>query len=278
VSIDAEGGQLVTGGKAVIVRPPAVAGTFYPGGADQLRTSVRQYLEAGRVRARGPVPKALVVPHAGYAYSGPVAGSGYALLQPRHDEIRRVVLLGPAHFVPLDGLALPGADSFATPLGEVSIDKNAEGRVASLPQVVTASAAHAREHSLEVQLPFLQEVLAGFELVAMTVGGGSMEEVAEVIDTLWGGDETVVLVSSDLSHYNHYETARRLDQRTAQAIEELRPEELGREDACGGSALKGLLLAARRRGLAATTVDLRNSGDTAGPRDQVVGYGSFAIA
>jgi len=262
----------------VNVRPPAVAGTFYPGVPDQLRASVRRHLEEGRTHARGPAPKALIVPHAGYVYSGPVAGSGYALLESKRDEIRRVVLLGPAHFVPLDGLALPGADSFATPLGEVPIDKNAEGRVALLPQVVTSSAAHAREHSLEVQLPFLQEVLAGFKLVAIAVGGGNMEEVAEVVEALWGGDETLILVSSDLSHYSDYETARHLDQQTAHVIEELRPEDLGQEDACGGVALKGLLLAARRRGMAATTVDLRNSGDTAGPRDQVVGYGSFAIA
>jgi AmmeMemoRadiSam system protein B len=262
----------------VNVRLPAVAGTFYPGVPDQLRAAVRQHLEAGRSHDRGPVPKALIVPHAGYVYSGPIAGSGYALLESRRDEIRRVVLLGPAHFVPLDGLALSGADAFATPLGEVPIDKNAEGRIASLPQVLTSSAAHAREHSLEVQLPFLQESLAGFELAALAVGGSGMEEVAEVVGALWGGDETLVLVSSDLSHYNDYETARRLDQQTAQAIEDLRPEELGPEDACGGMALKGLLLAARQRGLAATTVDLRNSGDTAGPRDQVVGYGSFAIA
>ncbi len=260
------------------VRPSAVAGTFYPDVPEQLRTSVRQHIEGGRSRAHGPAPKALIVPHAGYVYSGPVAGSGYALLESKRSEIRRVVLLGPAHFVPLDGLALPGADAFVTPLGEVPIDKDAEGQVASLPQVVTSSAAHAREHSLEVQLPFLQEVLTAFELVAMAVGGGNMEEVAEVIDVLWGGDETLILVSSDLSHYSDYETARRLDQQTAQAIEELRPEDLGQEAACGGVALKGLLLASRRRGLAAKTVDLRNSGDTAGPRDQVVGYGSFAIA
>lgn len=260
------------------VRPPAVAGTFYPAAPDQLLATVRQHLEEGRTRARGPEPKALIVPHAGYIYSGPVAGSGYALLESRRDTIRRVVLLGPAHFVPLDGVALPGADSFATPLGEVLLDKEAEGLVASLPQVVTSSAAHAREHSLEVQLPFLQTVLASFELVAMVVGGGSAEEVAEVVEALWGGDETVILASSDLSHFMDYETARQLDLTTARAIEKLRPEDLGQEDACGGVALKGLLLAARRRGLTAKTVDLRNSGDTAGPRDQVVGYGSFSIA
>ena len=260
------------------VRPSAVAGTFYPGVADQLRKTVRRYVEEGRTRAHGSSPKALIVPHAGYVYSGPVAGSGYALLESKRSEISRVVLLGPAHFVPLDGLALPGADAFSTPLGEVPIDKAAESQVALLSQVETSSAAHAREHSLEVQLPFLQEVLVSFDLVALAVGGGNMEEVEEVIDVLWGGDETVILVSSDLSHYNDYETARRLDRQTAQAIEELRPEDLEPEDACGGVALKGLLLAARRRGLAARTVDLRSSGDTAGPRDQVVGYGSFAIA
>jgi len=243
-----------------------------------LRAAVRQQLDEGRTRARGPAPKALIVPHAGYVYSGPVAGAGYALLESGRHRIRRVVLLGPAHFVPLDGLALPGVDAFATPLGDVPIDKDAESVVASFPQVLTSSAAHAREHSLEVQLPFLQEVLDTFELVALAVGGSTTEEVAEVVEVLWGGDDTVILVSSDLSHYLDYETARRVDQRTAQAIEELRPEDLPQEGACGGAALKGLLLAARRRGLEARTVDLRNSGDTAGPRDQVVGYGSFAFA
>jgi AmmeMemoRadiSam system protein B len=238
---------------------------------------VRQHLEEGGSRARGPAPKALIVPHAGYIYSGPVAGSGYALLESLRNRVRHVVLLGPAHFVPLDGLALPEADAFATPLGDVPIDKGAEDRVSPLAQVVRSGAAHAREHSLEVQLPFLQEVLASFDLVALAVGGGTTEEVAEVIDALWGEDETVILVSSDLSHYLDYATACRVDKRTARAIEELRPEDLRPEDACGGAAVGGLLVAARRRGLTARTVDLRNSGDTAGPRDQVVGYGSFAF-
>jgi AmmeMemoRadiSam system protein B len=266
------------GGITVNVRPPAVAGAFYPGNPEQLRASVRQHLEEGDARAHGPAPKALIVPHAGYIYSGPVAGSGYALLKSRRDRVRHVVLLGPAHFVPIDGLALPDADAFATPLGDVPIDRAAETRIEPLPQVVRSSAAHAREHSLEVQLPFLQEVLADFELVALAVGGGNREEVAEVIDGLWGDDDTVILVSSDLSHYLDYETARRVDERTARAIEELRPEDLHPGDACGGAAVGGLLVAARRKGLTARTVDLRNSGDTAGPRDQVVGYGSFAFA
>lgn len=260
------------------VRPPAVAGQFYPGSAEELRATVRRHLDEGRARASGTPPKALVVPHAGYIYSGPVAGSGYALLESRRGTVRRVVLLGPAHFFPVRGLALPDADAFSTPLGEVPIDKEAERRISSLPQVAAAAAAHAREHSLEVQLPFLQEVLGDFDLVALAVGDGEPEEIAEVLQTLWGGEETAIIISSDLSHYYDYESARRLDGDTARAIEALRPEGLVHDSACGRLSVKGLLMEAERHGLTARTLDLRNSGDTAGPRDQVVGYGAFAFA
>lgn len=260
------------------VRPPAVAGQFYPGGEEELRATVQRHLEEGRARATGSPPKALVVPHAGYVYSGPIAGSGYALLETMSDTVRRVVLLGPAHFVAVPGMVLPDADAFATPLGEVPIDKEAEEQIGSLAQVSTVRAAHAREHSLEVQLPFLQEVLDEFSLVALAVGDAEPEQVAEVLEVLWGGEETAIVISSDLSHYHDYESARRMDSDTARAIEDLRPEGLGHDSACGRLPVKGLLVQAERHGLTARTVDLRTSGDTAGPRDQVVGYGAFAFS
>ncbi len=257
------------------VRRPAVAGTFYPAEPDRLSAMVRRFL--AQASPEGDPPKALIAPHAGYVYSGPIAASAYAPIAPAADRIRRVVLLGPSHRVPLRGLALPSAAAFATPLGTVSLDREAIARVLELPQVRVADGPHAREHSLEVHLPFLQELLGEFALVPFSVGEAAPEEVDEVLDRLWGGPETLVVVSSDLSHYHDYETARRLDARTSRAIEELRFEDIGYEDACGRVPITGLLHLARRRGLRVRTVDLRNSGDTAGPRDQVVGYGAYLV-
>ena len=259
------------------VRSPAVAGTFYPGTRRELEGAVRGYL--GQVEARaGDVPKALIAPHAGYVYSGPIAASAYALLAPARERIERVVLLGPAHRVFVSGLAAPDADAFATPLGEVPIDREALARLAALPQVSLRPDAHAPEHSLEVHLPFLQIVLDEFSLVPLVVGDASGEEVAEVLEAVWGGPETLIVVSSDLSHYESYTTARRMDAATTRAIETLRPDEIGRDDACGRVPIQGLLRAAKRHGMRPRTLDVRNSGDTAGPRDAVVGYGAWAFA
>ena len=255
------------------VRPPAVAGQFYPGEAGELARTVRELL-AGAPQD-GPVPKAMIAPHAGYVYSGAVAATAYAPLRAARDIITRVVLMGPAHRVPVRGLAAVTMGAFATPLGEVPVDREAVARAVALPQVVALDEPHALEHSLEVHLPFLQEVLGDFSIVPLVVGEASAEEVAEVLDLLWGGPETLIVVSSDLSHYHDYETARRMDQATTRAIEQLRPGDIGREQACGRVPISGLLTMARRRGLSCTTVDVRNSGDTAGPRDQVVGYGSY---
>ncbi|MFA6110427.1 MAG: AmmeMemoRadiSam system protein B [Candidatus Latescibacterota bacterium] len=218
-----------------------------------------------------------IVPHAGYPYSGPVAGTAYSLLQATGSQVRRVVLIGPAHRVPLRGLALPAETAFATPLGEVPLDREMVERTARLELVTVDSEAHAQEHGLEVQLPFLQEVLGDFTLVPLVVGEASAEEVALVLDALWGGPETLVVVSSDLSHYHDYETATRLDRQTSAAIEGLRLEELGRDSACGRVPIQGLLLAARQRGLQVRCLDRRNSGDTAGPHDRVVGYGAYVV-
>lgn len=262
------------------VRPPAVAGMFYPGQTVALRLSLDDCFAQDRSEMAhlppGCRPKALVAPHAGYIYSGPVAASAYALLAPLKDVIRRVVLLGPVHRVWVPGLALPGADGFETPLGSVPVDHEALHAVADLPQVTFSPAAHEQEHSLEVHLPFLQTVLADFRLVPLAVGGASAEEVAQVLDRLWGGEETLIVVSTDLSHYLPYRDAVAKDQITAQAILNLDCHLQG-DQACGAAPLNGLLLAARRRGLGAHLLDLRNSGDTAGDRQRVVGYGAFAF-
>ncbi len=259
------------------VRPPAVAGVFYPADAVLLKATLDSFLERHPPRIQ-ETPKAIIVPHAGYVYSGPVAASAYACLTPARGRIQRVVLLGPAHRVAFSGLAVPSVDYFETPLGLVPVDKAAVERIATLPQVRVLDEAHAFEHSLEVQLPFLQETLGeGFEIVPLVVGDTSPQEVAEVIDVLWGGSETLIVVSSDLSHYYDYDTARKLDTITSKAIEALDPTAIHFEQACGRTPVAGLLLMARRHGLQAETLDLRNSGDTAGDKSRVVGYGAYVF-
>jgi len=224
----------------------------------------------------GPLPKAIIAPHAGYVYSGPVAGSAYARLAACGPAVRRVILLGPAHWVPVRGLAASGAGAFATPLGVVPLDEEAQEEVLVLDQVRVVDEAHVREHSLEVQLPFLQVIFNEFSVLPLAVGTATAGDVAEVLEVLWGGAETVIVISSDLSHYNDYQTAREADRATSEAIEHLRPLDEGQ--ACGRRAINGLLQLARERGLSARTVDLRNSGDTAGPRDRVVGYGAYVFS
>jgi len=258
------------------IRAPAVAGMFYPDDPRELQTMIDTFLGAAAAPP-GPIPKAIIAPHAGYIYSGPVAASVYARLAPARSTIRRVVLLGPSHRVGFRGLAVSSAESFRTPLGDIPLDRAALDALADLPQVVPLDPAHAAEHSLEVHLPFLQTVLGEFTLVPLVVGDASAAEVAEVLERLWGGEETLIVISSDLSHYHDYATARRMDHETAEAIEMLRGEALAYDDACGRNPIRGLLEAARRHGLSVTTLDLRNSGDTAGPRDQVVGYGAWLL-
>lgn len=257
------------------VRPAAVAGTFYPGGEAALRAEVERLLEAATTEEQTTWPKALIAPHAGYVYSGPIAASAYARLLPARSTVERVVLLGPAHFVHVRGIAATGYDAWRTPLGDVPIDVLGRERALSLPGVFVDDEAHAREHSLEVHLPFLLQVLGDFTLVPFAVGSVEPELVAALLDEMWGGDETVVVVSSDLSHYHDYATAQRLDQTTAAAIEGLAPSAMRPDSACGIFPVRGLLLAAQQRGMRLETIDLRNSGDTAGPRDRVVGYGAF---
>ena len=254
-------------------RPAAVANLFYPGEAEALRSQVQAALS--RAPATGVVPKAIVVPHAGYVYSGDVAARAYAQLQPAHARIHRVLLLGPCHRVPLHGLAAPQAEAFETPLGRVAVDRAAIDSLLKLPQVQLFDLTHQQEHSLEVQLPFLQQVLDDFRIVPLVVGEASAGEVRQVLDALWGGEETLIVVSSDLSHYHDYDSARQKDAATCRAIESLQGEAIDYDSACGRNPLLGLLAAARDRNMQVTTLDLRNSGDTAGNRDRVVGYGAW---
>jgi AmmeMemoRadiSam system protein B len=261
-----------------VVRQPAVAGSFYPADPEALEAIVNGYLDEVSEQQSKTTPKALIVPHAGYIYSGPVAATAYATLREERRAIERVVLLGPSHRFPLTGLAASEADAFLTPLGAVPVDRKAVESILGLAQVRLLENAHALEHSLEVQLPFLQRVLGDFSLVPLAVGDASAEEVAEVMDVLWGGRETLIVVSSDLSHYHDYDTAKKLDAATTRAIEECEPDGLVPESACGRVPVRGLLLAARRRQLRCQTLDLRNSGDTSGPRSQVVGYGAYVFS
>lgn len=260
----------------MIVREPAVAGTFYPDHPDRLRRDLEGFLRPVEEEEHGPPPKALIVPHAGYIYSGAVAGSVYRKLGPAAEGISRVVLLGPAHTVYLEGMAVPEADCFSTPLGRVPVDQPAIDTIASLPGVVCSNAAHSREHSLEVQLPFLQVLLGDFRLVPLVVGHCDPDRVAAVIDTLWGGPETLVVVSSDLSHFLPYGEAREVDGDTCRRILDKSSSLIG-EQACGAYAINGLMRSRHGQELSVEVVDLRNSGDTAGDKRRVVGYGAFLL-
>jgi AmmeMemoRadiSam system protein B len=240
---------------------------------------VQEHLNEAResFAPRDSWPKALIAPHAGYMYSGPVAARAYITLEPGRGTISRIVLLGPSHHVPFGGVAVPSNSAFETPLGRIPVDEPARQRALELPFVHTLDEAHHWEHSLEVQLPFLQEVLEGFSVLPLAVGRATPVEVSDVLEALWGGDETVIVISSDLSHYHSYETAKRMDASTAEAIERLEPARIDHEDACGRIAVQGLLGIAKKRELDVQTLDLRSSGDTAGGRDQVVGYGAWAF-
>jgi len=257
-------------------RPAAVADLFYPGDAHALASTIGGMLEA----ADSPPalrPKALIVPHAGYVYSGPVAASAYRLLEPLRGQIERVVLLGPAHRVYVRGMAVPTVDEFSDPLGPVPLDREALERISGMPGVLASDQAHAQEHSLEVQLPFLQTVLGAFALVPLLVGDCPADQVAAVIDVLWDGPGTLIVVSSDLSHYHAYRDAQRIDAATSAAIVAKRSDLHG-EMACGAAPINGLMRSQGARGLEVYPLDVRNSGDTAGDRSRVVGYGAYVLA
>jgi len=257
------------------IREPAVAGLFYPENTHELRTAVQDYLVSVPPTDH-PAPKALIVPHAGYHYSGPVAANAYAILRAYRDRYTRVVLLGPSHREPLRGLALSEAHAWSTPLGEVPIDHQGAEALIRLG-VRHSDTSHSPEHSLEVHLPFLQTILESFSLMPILVGDASAEEVEDVLDDVWDGPETLIVISTDLSHYLPYEEARSVDAATCDAIKRCDDRSIGFEEACGATPLRGLLLSAKRRGLKVRTLDLRNSGDTVGTRYQVVGYGAWSF-
>ena len=258
------------------VRPPAVAGQFYPDDPAELREMANGFLAAAKT-ATGKIPKAVIAPHAGYQFSGPIAGSAHACLARRRDVIRRVVLLGPSHFATFSGLAASSAKIFQSPLGSIPVDETALDQIHNLPQVMTLDAAHENEHSLEVHLPFLQLALGEFKLVPLLVGDAVANDVGAVLNKLWDGKETCIVVSSDLSHYHDYRSAQQIDHDTARAIESLNWQEINDYRACGCRAICGLLRAAKEHGLRCQVIDLRNSGDTSGRRDRVVGYGAFVF-
>jgi AmmeMemoRadiSam system protein B len=259
------------------VRQPAVAGMFYPADAHELATLIDQLLDEAPEIDESTMPVAVVAPHAGYAYSGPTAAAVYRRLRKWAPTITRVVVVGPAHRVPVHHLALSSDDAFATPLGEIAIDL-AVNRALLEHGAKIDDRAHGHEHSIEVHLPFLQRVLGdGWSLVPMIAGSGSATAIADALTDLWGAEGTLVVISSDLSHYHDLHTARRLDRDTAAAIVAAAWEQLGSDDACGAVPLRGALELARRHGEQITMVDLRTSADTAGTADRVVGYGSFVV-
>ncbi|MBC7906530.1 MAG: AmmeMemoRadiSam system protein B [Rhodospirillaceae bacterium] len=260
------------------IRPAAVAGMFYPADPVELNRQIDAFLAAAPAPPPGaPVPKALIAPHAGYVYSGPVAASAYALLAPARGTITRVVLMGPSHRVAFRGIATSTADEWASPLGNVPIDRDAVAQLLTLPMVGALDKAHEAEHSLEVHIPFLQKMLGDFNLVPLVAGELPRDVVAAALDAVWGGPETLVVISTDLSHYLDYAACRETDSATVAAMEQLDPAPIGGNQACGRVPVGGLLATAKARGMTIATLDVRNSGDTAGPKDRVVGYGAWAL-
>jgi AmmeMemoRadiSam system protein B len=256
-------------------RQPAVAGSFYPANPQQLQQMLTQYLQDAETDTK--VPKAIIAPHAGYIYSGAIAASAYTRLKIAHDRINRVVIIGPSHRIGFHGLAVSQADAFVTPLGNIPVDTQAVQAITQFPFVQYIEQAHSHEHSLEVQLPFLQAVLDNFSIVPIVAGDASPEQVSQVLAALWGDSETLIVISSDLSHYHDYTTAQNLDKATSIAIENLQYEKLNFESACGRVPVSGLLKLARDKALTVKNIDLRNSGDTAGDKQRVVGYGAYII-
>lgn len=254
------------------VRPAAVAGTFYPGSASELNATLDTLLGSAPTTA-APAPKALIVPHAGYIYSGPIAATAFRRIEAISDRLERVVIVSPAHRVYVEGLVWPGTTHLQTPLGRIEVDVDA---IREIPELVAHPAAHAREHAIEVELPFVQRLAPRAKVIPIAASHAAPQLVGSVLERLWGGPETLILISSDLSHYHPYDDAHARDRRTAAKIIAL-DTGLEGDEACGAAGINGLAWVARRRHLRVEVLDLRNSGDTAGPRDEVVGYGAFAL-
>ncbi len=257
------------------IRPPAVAGMFYPENPITLKDMIEHDLVQAMSTSVISAPKVLIVPHAGYIYSGSIAASAFALLEPYRHQIKRVIIIGPSHRVGFNGVAISSADAFDTPLGAIPIDKSAQAKLSEVAGVHIFDEAHVAEHSLEVQLPFLQIMLDKFSIVPIVAGDASPQLISKIIETLWGESETLIVISSDLSHYHQYQTAQQLDKITSQAILALDVNTVDSQHACGCVGIKGLLTFALRHPLKASILDVRNSGDTAGSKDRVVGYGAY---
>ena len=266
----------------ISIRPPAVAGRFYPDSPSQLREQVTRFVDEAKPLENSPEismkPRAIIGPHAGYVYSGPTAGCAYRQLEQHRQDWDRVILIGPSHYVGFTGIAVPTCDAFATPLGHVPVDRNMVARALTIDGVQAFDQAHDREHGLEVHLPFLQVMLDSFSILPLVTGDCDGQLVARLFELFCADQRTLLVVSSDLSHYHDYETARDMDSATARAIEALDPAAIASDQACGQRAVQGLLLTARKCGWKITTLDLRNSGDTAGSSDRVVGYGAWVAS
>lgn len=258
------------------IRPAAVAGYFYPSDSAELTQQIHDLLGQANYDTPATQPKAIIVPHAGYVYSGAVAATAYHALTPWAEHIRRVIMLGPSHRFTLRGLALPDVEAFSTPLGDIAIDTEFCERIAHLPQVQVMPSCHTAEHSIEVQLPFLQSILPDFKLVPLVVGLASAQDVADVLEFAWGGPETLIVISSDLSHYLEYDSAKARDADTPSKIVNT-DNHIGNQDACGAAPIRGLLLRAHELGLKGALLDYRNSGDTAGEKSRVVGYAAVTF-
>lgn len=259
------------------IRQPAVSGSFYPDNPKILRAMLEDYLQQVVITPADKAPRAVIVPHAGYIYSGEIAASAYARLRPKRSIIKRVVILGPSHRVGFSGLALSHAEVFKTPLGDIPLDTTAIATLVNFPFVEYMDQAHLYEHSLEVQLPFLQVTLDSFQLIPIVVGDCSAEQIEQVLELFYGKDDTLIVISSDLSHFHDYATAQQLDKETSEKIERLDYQHLDYDSACGRAPVSGLLALAKNKSLRVETIDLRNSGDTAGDKSRVVGYGAYVI-
>lgn len=265
-------------------RPAAVADMFYTGNAIELAAQISDFVDAGidsdvidAEQSASLKPKALIVPHAGFVYSGATAGQGYALVKKLAKKITKVIVIGPCHRVWVEGLAIPDCQYFETPLGKVEIDPKSLSEIIKFPQVIVSNEAHEHEHSIEVQLPFLQSIIPQFKLIPIVVGSISTSQLVEVIEFLWGDEKTLIVISSDLSHFLDYDSAVRIDRQTSQTIEQLKPDRISQRMACGSSAIKAILTIAQNKNLNVKTISQCNSGDTAGSKDRVVGYGTYAI-
>jgi AmmeMemoRadiSam system protein B len=258
-----------------ITRSAAVSGLFYPDEPQILRDTIDTLLSQSAIKEQSTQVKAIIAPHAGYQYSGLTAARVYKQLQTLRDRIQRVVLLGPSHRVAFEGMALTEADFFETPLGQIKVNKDDYPQLLAMENMFVFEQAHVAEHCIEVQLPFLQRILNNFTIIPIVVGIADPHSVSNIIESLWGGDETLFVISSDLSHYQSYESAQQTDNETSRAILDLDFNAIQPNNACGCMAVNGLLNFAHRHPLTVKLIDQCNSGDTAGDKDKVVGYGSY---